>query len=103
MKSQKYFDAHPKVNKFYFTTDGLAFTNENAARNHQKSKNGKPGDIETVKRGDKKANENAGAIEKLEAEIKDFQELLLDTTNVKDKAGIEENIKKLKDEIIKLK
>lgn len=34
-KYKKYFKAHPKVDKFYFTSDGLAFTNADEANNHQ--------------------------------------------------------------------
>lgn len=35
-KYAKYFKAHPKVNDFYFTDDGLAFTDAKRAEKHQK-------------------------------------------------------------------
>lgn len=103
MNANKYFKAHPKVDKFFFTTDGQAFFKENDARNHQKSLTGKPGDVKVAKRGEKRANENAEEIKGLEEKVKSFQELLLDAKDPKEKAGIEENIKKLRDEIAKLK
>jgi len=40
--AKKYFDSYPSVDKFYFTTDGMAFADESKAKAHQKSLNGKP-------------------------------------------------------------
>ncbi|MDA3866185.1 MAG: hypothetical protein PF489_05465, partial [Salinivirgaceae bacterium] len=36
-KYHKYFKAHPKVNDFWFTHDGLAFTDAKKAVAHQKT------------------------------------------------------------------
>jgi uncharacterized alpha-E superfamily protein len=49
-KHKKYFDAHPKVDIFYFTTDGLAFQDKSPAESHQISLTGKVADLETVSR-----------------------------------------------------
>lgn len=34
---QKYFDAHPGVDKFYFTSDGMAFFKKTDAEAHAKT------------------------------------------------------------------
>ena len=102
-KYKKYFDHHPGVDTFWFTTDGLAFANENKAKNHQKTLTGKTGDVKPVKREAKANPETTEKKAELEARLKNFQEVLLDTTDAKSKAEIEEKIKNLKGEIAKLK
>ena len=36
MSIKSYFDNHPQVDVFYFTSDGLAFFKENDAYNHSR-------------------------------------------------------------------
>jgi hypothetical protein len=42
-KYQKYFKAYPKIDEFWFTADGLAFTDAAKAEKHQKSIRGAKG------------------------------------------------------------
>ena len=67
---KKYFDCHPKVKEFHFTTDGLAFKNKGNAESHQKTLTGKITGVETVKRNEK--------VEKEEDVEKEFSEMNLE-------------------------
>lgn len=101
-KFKKYFGLHPEVKAFHFTTDGQAFIDVNMAKAHQRSLTGKPDDVSTQKRP-APSTEKKDKAAKLQSEMEGFQALLLEATDAKEKAALEEKIKVLKGEIDKLK
>lgn len=51
-KYAKYFKTHPKVDKFYFTSDGLAHTDAKKATTHQDGIRGKNAGLQEYIRKD---------------------------------------------------
>lgn len=102
-KHKKYFDAHPKTNEFHFTTDGLAFFDINRAIDHQKSLDGKPGSVKSMKRPNEGMNkDNSSEIQELQAQIRLKQEALLDANDT-EKEEIELEIEYLQEKLNTLK
>lgn len=79
-KAINYFKANPKADKFAFTTDGQAFRNKEVAESHQKSLNGKPGDVKVVTRAqaekaEKNKDGNTGSGEGSPLDIPEYDDL----------------------------
>ncbi|BDD10870.1 hypothetical protein FUAX_40860 (plasmid) [Fulvitalea axinellae] len=103
-RHKEYFDAHPDVKRFHFTTDGMAFAKPNDARNHQLTLTGKPGEVETVDRPDPAADGlEAERIEALERDIAWGKEKLLEDLDEDTRAEREASLKKDEEELAKLK
>lgn len=103
---KKYFDCHPDVNVFHFTTDGLAFREKGKAASHQKDLTGKPEQVETVKRGEKVEKPEPSKEEKLKTlneELDKLNTALADAKDKKEKEELEEKIVKVEVEIENLK
>lgn len=91
---KKYFDYHPKVDVFYFTKDGLAFTNKGQAEQHQKTLTGKTKGAETVKRNEKVEKQeivegSEKTLDQLETELAQAQRDLASAEDNKDIEALE--------------
>jgi hypothetical protein len=105
---KNYFDCHPDVNTFFFTTDGLAFRNKGVASGHQRSLTGKTADVETVKREVPKKvkdekDEKAEKLKAVQDELAKAKEDILNEEDEKKKEALELRIVKLEVEIENLK
>lgn len=97
-KHKKYFDAHPKVDTFYFTTDGLAFKEKSPAESHQISLTGKVADLETVSRTTGEPVNDQPTQEQLQQRLEELQEAF-DNADKED----EDKLQQLIDEIEEVK
>ncbi len=105
-KHKKYFDNHPKVKKFYFTTDGMGFQRQNPAIQHQLVLNGEAGDVEEVNRpkeskGLSKAQK--GQQTKLTNKLQELEESLLDAQGDEQRQEIEKEIEDTKQKLENIK
>jgi hypothetical protein len=57
-KIQEYFDTHPKINRFWFSSDGMAFVREDQAISHQNEVDSKK-EPKSFKRSDLKKIETS--------------------------------------------
>jgi hypothetical protein len=64
-KVQEYFDTHPKVNSFWFSTDGMAFIREDQAISHQNEVDSKK-EPKQYKRSDLKSFDKTETTDKTE-------------------------------------
>ncbi|WP_053404994.1 hypothetical protein [Persicobacter sp. CCB-QB2] len=93
-KQKKYFEAHPTVKKFYFTSDGMAFQRENPAIQHQKNIDKKK-EIQTVKRPQEAKGLTAaqkGQQTKLTKKLEELRASLLDAPGQQERDAIQEQI-----------
>ncbi|WP_053405174.1 hypothetical protein [Persicobacter sp. CCB-QB2] len=103
---KKYFDKHPKVKKFYFTTDGMAFQRENPAIQHQLNLTKSADDVEVVNRPkeskDKTPQQKAQAT-KLTNKLEELNNSLLEAQGDEQRQAIENEIKETEQKLEKLK
>jgi hypothetical protein len=98
---KQYFDTHKDIDVFYFTSDGLAFTDKDVAKEHQRSVNGNNSikGLTTERREkDKKSSSSDKDLVKLQEELQAEQAKCLDLDGEEleqQKAVVEELQKKL--------
>lgn len=71
-----YMQSHPEVKVFYFTTDGLAFTSEGQAEQHQMGLTNSSSDVEVVERAPQLPDEDEAFVQLMEKIEKERAKML---------------------------